>query len=135
MMRASLHTARRLADYFVSKLPADKVAYWDLMYGDGSGQERDSSAASIAVCGLLELAKSLPAGADQDRYRQRPRRFWRLWPGCTSAKTCPARIRSCCTPSTASPPATASMRDAYGAINFFFEALTRVAQPDWKMYW
>lgn len=55
-----LDTAKHLADYFISELPKDKVCYWDLVFNDGSGEERDSSAASIAVCGLLELAKQLP---------------------------------------------------------------------------
>ncbi|MGM0124579.1 glucuronyl hydrolase [Enterococcus sp. AZ194] len=55
-----LETAKQVADYFISQLPEDKVPYWDLIFGDGSGEERDSSAASIAACGLLELSKQLP---------------------------------------------------------------------------
>jgi unsaturated chondroitin disaccharide hydrolase len=51
-----LVAARTCADYFLAHLPADHVAYWDLVYGDGSGEERDSSAAAIAACGLAELA-------------------------------------------------------------------------------
>ena len=57
----SCEAARRCADYFLAHLPADHVAYWDLDFSDGSGEERDSSAAAIAVCGLLELAEQLPA--------------------------------------------------------------------------
>ncbi|MFW8621965.1 glycoside hydrolase family 88 protein [Enterococcus thailandicus] len=55
-----LETSKAVADYFISQLPKDQVAYWDLLFNEGSGQERDSSAAAIAVCGLLELAKQLP---------------------------------------------------------------------------
>lgn len=55
-----LETAKHVADYFIARLPADKVCYWDLVFGDGSGEERDSSAAAIAVCGLLELSRQLP---------------------------------------------------------------------------
>lgn len=62
-----LRTAKRLADYFVERLPEDSVAYWDLIFTSGP-QERDSSAAAIAACGLLELAKHLPV-LDQDRAR------------------------------------------------------------------
>lgn len=50
-----LTAARRCADYFLAHLPADRIAYWDLEFTDGSGEERDSSAAAIAACGLLEL--------------------------------------------------------------------------------
>ncbi|WP_318753338.1 glycoside hydrolase family 88 protein [Globicatella sp. PHS-GS-PNBC-21-1553] len=55
-----LETAQLLADYFISQLPSDNVCYWDLVFNDGSHEERDSSAAAIAASGLLELAKQLP---------------------------------------------------------------------------
>jgi unsaturated chondroitin disaccharide hydrolase len=64
-----LHAARRCADYFLARLPADHVAYWDLEFGDGSGEERDSSAAAIAASGLVELADQVPPGSGGDRYR------------------------------------------------------------------
>lgn len=55
-----LDSACHLADYFISHLPDDYVCYWDLMFGQGSKEERDTSAAAIAACGLLELSKNLP---------------------------------------------------------------------------
>lgn len=55
-----IETATHLADYFIAHLPEDKVCYWDLIFTEGSGEERDSSAAAIAACGLLELANQLP---------------------------------------------------------------------------
>jgi unsaturated chondroitin disaccharide hydrolase len=60
-----LETARGLARYFLNRLPDDLVAYWDLVFVDGP-EERDSSAAAIAACGLLELSSALPY-ADGDR--------------------------------------------------------------------
>jgi unsaturated chondroitin disaccharide hydrolase len=62
---ALLEAARGLARYFLNRLPEDLVAYWDLIFVDG-GEERDSSAAAIAACGLLELSRALPP-ADPDR--------------------------------------------------------------------
>lgn len=35
-----LKTAQDLADYFIAELPADKVSYWDLVFNDGSQEER-----------------------------------------------------------------------------------------------
>ena len=66
-----LATAQRCADRFLLDLPDDLVAHWDLVFGDDSGQPRDSSAAAIAVCGLLELAGELTraGGADEDAER------------------------------------------------------------------
>ncbi len=66
---ALLRAAEQLADYFIAHLPADRVAYWDLIFGDGSGEERDSSASAIAACGLLELARWLPDAAKAAAYR------------------------------------------------------------------
>ncbi|MET8260330.1 glycoside hydrolase family 88 protein [Micromonospora sp. NPDC005553] len=66
---ALLAAAMTCADRFLAHLPDDHVAYWDLEFGDGSGQERDSSAAAIAVCGLLELADNLTDPARAGRYR------------------------------------------------------------------
>lgn len=60
-----LETARGLARYFLNRLPEDLVSYWDLVFTEGN-EERDSSAAAIAVCGLLELAAQLPV-TDTDR--------------------------------------------------------------------
>ncbi|MBW4079846.1 glycoside hydrolase family 88 protein [Paenibacillus sp. S150] len=59
--QAFLRASRQLADYFLAKRPADGIVYWDLIFTDGDAQEKDSSAAAIAVCGLLELSDQLPA--------------------------------------------------------------------------
>ena len=45
---------------FLQELPEDLICYWDLIFKEGSQEEKDSSAAAIAACGLLELSKQLP---------------------------------------------------------------------------
>lgn len=50
--------ALKVSEYFLSCLPQDRVCYWDLDFCEGS-EPRDSSAAAIAVSGLLELAMIL----------------------------------------------------------------------------
>jgi unsaturated chondroitin disaccharide hydrolase len=54
-----LKKSQQVADVFLAKLPADQIAYWDLIYTDGSDEPRDSSASAIAACGLMELAELL----------------------------------------------------------------------------
>lgn len=50
-----------VTEYFLCHLPEDLVPYWDLEFGDGDEEQpRDSSSASIAACGMLEMAKYLP---------------------------------------------------------------------------
>ncbi|MGO7040871.1 glycoside hydrolase family 88 protein [Rhizobium acaciae] len=49
-------TFDRLLAFYLNRLPADMVPYWDLVFSDGDGEPRDSSSASITACGLLEMA-------------------------------------------------------------------------------
>lgn len=56
-----LETFYKMTDFFIEHLPKDLVPYWDFEFTDGSDEPRDSSAAAIAVCGMLEMAKYLPA--------------------------------------------------------------------------
>ncbi len=49
----------KMTDFFIDNLPQDLVPYWDFHFKDGSDQSKDSSAAAIAVCGMLEMAKYL----------------------------------------------------------------------------
>lgn len=57
--REFLDIAEKLANYFLNRLPDDNICYWDLVFTEGK-EERDSSAAAIMACGLLELSKNLP---------------------------------------------------------------------------
>jgi len=54
-----IELTKKLSNYFLNRLPSDNVCYWDLIFTEGS-EERDSSAAAIAACGLLEMTKVLP---------------------------------------------------------------------------
>lgn len=51
---------RDVTKYFIDHLPEDLIPYWDLEFTSGS-EPRDSSSAAIAACGMLEMAKYLPA--------------------------------------------------------------------------
>lgn len=50
----------QITDYFLAHLPQDRVPYWDLSFFEGSTQPKDSSAAAVAVCGILEMLPHLP---------------------------------------------------------------------------
>ncbi len=65
--RKFLDISERLAHYFLNRLPEeDDICYWDLDFTEGN-EERDSSAAAIIACGLLELSKHLPVS---NEYRE-----------------------------------------------------------------
>lgn len=68
--RELISLSKKLANYFLNRLPEDAVCHWDLAL-QGTDALRDSSSAAIAVCGLLELVKSLPVtDPDRARYQQ-----------------------------------------------------------------
>lgn len=68
------HAFDRLLTFYLNKLPQDLVPYWDLIFTEGSEEPRDSSSASIVVCGLLEMAELVEA-PEAARYRDLARRM------------------------------------------------------------
>lgn len=56
---AYIDSFEKVTDCFLKHLPDDLIPYWDFDFTDGSSEPRDSSAAAIAVCGMLEMAKHL----------------------------------------------------------------------------
>lgn len=62
-----LDLSKKLVNYFLNRLPSDQVCAWDLIFTEDTAQ-RDSSAAAIAVCGMLELTESLPL-LDEERQK------------------------------------------------------------------
>ncbi|MCR8629856.1 glycoside hydrolase family 88 protein [Paenibacillus radicis (ex Xue et al. 2023)] len=61
-----LETSKRLANYFLERLPEDDVVYWDFNVAINSETKRDSSASAITAAGIIELLTHLEAG-DPDR--------------------------------------------------------------------
>ncbi len=56
---AYLTTFRKALGFYLTRLPDDRVPYWDMIFSDGSGEPRDSSAAAVVACGLLEARRWL----------------------------------------------------------------------------
>lgn len=57
-----LRAARRVADFFLASLEEDGIPVWDFRVENPDNEPRDTSAASCAASGLLELAKLVPSG-------------------------------------------------------------------------
>jgi unsaturated chondroitin disaccharide hydrolase len=130
-----LEASRRCADYFLRHLPADDVPFWDLVYTDGSDAPRDSSAAAIAVCGLLELASVEVDVARAAEWSAR-------------AHSILASLIANYTPASADASDALILHSVYDLPKgngvdegtlwgdyFYLEALMRVTNPDWKKYW
>ena len=124
-----------IADYYIGNLPEDYVAYWDLSFTSGD-EPRDSSAASIAVCGLLEACRSMPLDKAHKKL------YWE-----TAEKIMNSLIDSYTTKDD--PKSNGLLKHAtyYYAGDlgidecniwgdyFYMEALMRFLNPDWKKYW
>ncbi|HWU15710.1 MAG TPA: glycoside hydrolase family 88 protein [Caulobacter sp.] len=129
-----LTLSARLANYYLNRLPADLICCWDLVF-TAAPHERDSSAAAIAACGLLELARGLPL-TDPDRA---------AYEGAAVATVQALGTRYLLPPG---PPGTGVLAHAvYHMPNgvgvdeaciwgdyFFLEALVRLTRA-WEPYW
>lgn len=63
-----LECAQKIADYFISNIPQSGLIPVDFCQPGSCGWE-DSTAAAIAACGMLEIAKCV-GGSEDDPYRQ-----------------------------------------------------------------
>lgn len=129
----------RVTDFFLRHLPDDLIPYWDFDFDTPSSEPRDSSAAAVAVCGMLEMAKYLDE-AQAEKYRGAALRIlYALIRRC--GNTDPKQSNGLLLHGTyarASCENTCKNRgvdecNTWGDY-FYMEALTR-AYTDWDMYW
>lgn len=123
-------------DYFLSNLPEDYVPYWDLIFRDGDGEPKDSSAAAIAVCGLLEACKWIP---DNDEHKKLYYNAARLIMNSLIDKYTTKDEQNC---NGLLMHATYYKAGNIGVDEcniwgdyFYMEALMRFLNPYWKKYW
>jgi unsaturated chondroitin disaccharide hydrolase len=126
-----LDAAVRCAGYFLAHLPGDQVPYWDLAFGDGSGQERDSSAAAIAVCGLTELAGLRPEAG----YGAAAARILSSLMGSYSTATHPDSNALLLHGVYDKPKGVGVDEGNLWGDYFYLEALTRATRPEWAAPW
>jgi unsaturated chondroitin disaccharide hydrolase len=164
-----LNAAIRCADYFLAHLPADGVAYWDLIFtpassssaassaasssaasaadssaasssagassaGASSGEERDSSAAAIAVNGLFELAAFVPSSL-ADHYRASAGRILRSLIDGYSTVTRPDSNALLLHGVYDKPKAVGVDEGNLWGDYFYLEALARATRPGWTHPW
>lgn len=130
---------KRVTEYFLTHLPKDLVPYWDLEFTDGDDQPRDSSSASIAACGMLEMAKYLEP-EDAEHYRRIAARIMKALYDGYAVKD---RLQSngLVLHSTYSNHSPYNTCNHYGVDEcnswgdyFYMEALTRMDR-EWELYW
>jgi unsaturated chondroitin disaccharide hydrolase len=132
----ALDTFKSAANYFLYYLPEDYVAYWDLSFTDGDDEPRDSSSAAIAVCAMLEAAKYMD---ESDPYRRlylnaSHRIMSSLIDGYLTKDNPTAN--GLLLHGTYSKPANNGVDEmTLWGDYFYMEALHRLLDPSWELYW
>lgn len=124
-----LHTAERVANFFVSHLPDDFVPYADFKAPAGENLYRDTSAAACAASGLALLAK-LEGPAGGAAYEAAARRIVSsLYENYTDWENDEALLEQGCVSFHEKGPAGLRTSLIYGDY-FFLEALIRLCGGD-----
>lgn len=124
-----------MTNYFLNRLPDDDVCYWDLIFVDDAKQARDSSAAAIACCGMLEMDKYL-ATSDEDKevYAKATQRIMRsLIRNYTSKQHEPGNPVLYHGVYSWHSNKGVDEGNIWGDY-YYFEALIRMIK-DWQLYW
>jgi len=130
---------RKALPFYLSKLPADMVPYWDMIFTSGDTEPRDSSSASIVACGLLEMA-ALVGENEAVEYTSLAKRIIKSVVDNYSVKD--FKISNGLvlhgTYSKKSPYNTCTPEGVDECVSwgdyFYLEALIRL-HKDWKSYW
>jgi len=128
-----LEISTNLADYFLDRLPEDGICCWDLVFTDDA-TKRDSSAAAIAACGLLELAAALPLShPSRSTYEERA---WAMVRRLNEAYLAPLEGSNAVLAHAVyhMPNGVGVDESCIWGDYFYFEALTRLRRA-WLPYW
>lgn len=132
----ALDTFISAANYYLAYLPEDYVAYWDLSFTDGSYEPRDSSSAAIAVCAMLEAIKHMEENDPQRRvYVNACNRIMNSLIDNYTTKDVP-EANGLLLHGTYSKPGNVGIDEMniWGDY-FYMEALHRMLDPEWDLYW
>lgn len=129
----------RVTDFFIRHLPDDLIPYWDFDFDTGSTEPRDSSAAAIAVCGMLEMSKYLEGEKKEKYVAAAHRLLYALIERCANGE--PAKSNGLLLHGTYARDSAENTCKNRGVDEcntwgdyFYMEALTRMIS-DWKLYW
>jgi unsaturated chondroitin disaccharide hydrolase len=133
---AALETFKATANYYLNYLPKDYVAFWDLSFTDGASEPRDSSSAAIALCALLEGIKHLEEDDPlRPIYINASKRIMNSLIDNYLTKDVP-QANGLLLHATYSKPGNNGVDEMniWGDY-FYMEALHRMLDPDWTLYW
>ena len=123
-------------NYLLNHLPTDYVAFWDLCYTDGDDQPRDTSTNAIAMCGMLEGIKHMD---ESDPLRAVYVNAIHRMMDVLIDRHLPVNLSESngilLNQTYALPQKIGIDEHNIWGDYFFMEALHRMLDPDWKLYW
>ena len=132
----AMQTFKATTNYFLNHLPADYVSYWDLSFTDGDGEPKDASSPAIAMCGMLEGIKHMD---DSDPLKQlyinACKRMMNSLIDNYISKDVPESNGLILHQVYAKPQGIGVDEHNIWGDYFYMEALHRMLDPDWKLYW
>ena len=132
----ALETFKSAANYYLSYLPEDYVAFWDLSFTDGDDEPKDSSSAAIAVCAMLEAIKHMDENDPYRRlYYNACQRIMNSLIDSYITKDNPT-ANGLLLHGTYSKPGNNGVDEMTTWGDYFYmEALHRMLDPSWELYW
>lgn len=119
---------KRVTDYFIAHLPEDYIPYWDLVFMEGD-EPRDTSAAAIAICGILEMDKYI----HEPKYVEFAEKMMNSLIDNYTTKN--IESNGLLTDGMYGRPFGHNPECNLWGDYYYLEALMRMKKPDWKMYW
>lgn len=121
----------RVTKEFIKRLPSDYVPYWDMDFNDGSGEPRDTSAAAVAACGILEMNKY----TDCSEFMPYVEKMLDSLSSDYTSQRLDKPSNVVLTDGMYSRPDGHQSEGTMFGDYFYMEALMRVINPDWEIYW
>ena len=127
--------ARAAIKFYQNRLPSDFVPFWDLEFVESDGEEKDSSAAPIVLCGMLELLRTLEPGEEYDMIENTVCHSMNSLYYNYSTKDTP-ESNGILLHAVYSKPNDVGIDECniWGDY-FYMECLIRMKKKDWKYYW
>lgn len=130
----AINICRAASAYYLNRLPKDFVPYWDLAFTEEDNEEKDSSAAPICICGILELLKYLPESEEKTMLENAVDYSMDSLFESYSTKDCPESNGLLLHAVYSKPNKVGIDECNIWGCYFYMEALARL-KKDWKMYW
>ena len=118
-----------VTETFIEHLPTDNVPYWDMIFVDGD-QPRDTSAAAIAICGILEMEKYYH---NEEFLNKAKEMLYSLLTNYTTEEL--ENSNGFLTDSMFNRNAGHEPECSVWGDYYAMEAVYRLLNPEWKSYW